>query len=192
MFEGHWRVGAALGRRENIAELGHDLPRRRRIHENVDPPPRGDRQRPQVVDPMGVIGVGVGQQHGVEPGDLRVDQLPAQVRGEIHQHDRLAVRAGAFDERRAAPAQVPGLVRVAGAPALRHARHAAGRAAAKDREAQAHALPSFIFLNIANVLARVAEAICSKLTPLASASARAVETTKAGSLRLPRWGTGAR
>ncbi len=54
---------------------------------------------------------------------------------------RLAVGPCALDQHRAAPPAVLRIVGIAGAPAERRTRHAAGRSAAQDRDRQRHAAP---------------------------------------------------
>ena len=82
--------------------------------------------RTQIVDAVGLVGVLMGQKHGVDVIDLGIDQLLAQVGRGIDHDPRGAVRAGALDQQRAAAAAVFWIVGIAGAPAERRARHAGG------------------------------------------------------------------
>ena len=136
-------------------------------------------ERPQVVDPMGVVGMRVGDEHAVEAPHVRFDQLFADVGSHVDQHGRHAALADALEEQRAAAAAVQRIGRVAGAPALLDARHAGGRAAAEDRGGEAHTrgLSAPIREKRLSVLARVASASASGAMPFASATARAVAAT---------------
>ena len=51
-----------------------------------------DEEAAQVVDAVGMVGVLVREQHGVDPVDLGVEKLLAQVRRGVDQHPRDAVR----------------------------------------------------------------------------------------------------
>ena len=84
-------------------------------------------ERPKVVDPMDVIGMLMGVENGIQAPDIGSEKLVAQIGCGIDQHrgDR-AVRAGFFEQDRAAPAPVLGVRRIACAPADADARHAGG------------------------------------------------------------------
>src|SRR5271170_2805768 len=186
-------VGAPGGALENVGEFGTQVSRCRLVHVDFNALAHGDHERAQIIDPMRMVRVRMRHEDAVETSHAGVDQLQAQVRRSVDQHQGPAVGARFFQQGRAAATAVAGICGIAGPPSLRDARHAARRAAAQQGERDAHALPSrSIFANSRSVLARVAAAIAEPWTPLASASARAVSTTKAGSLRRPRWGTGAR
>ena len=92
---------------------------------------------------MGVVGVRMGHQHAVEPIDVGVEQLLAQVGRGVDQHLRLAAcrraRSTSTEQRRR---RLRGFVGIAGAPALRDARHAAGGAAAEDGQRKAQGVTS--------------------------------------------------
>lgn len=137
---------------------------------------------------MRVVGVGMGEQHGVDIPHVGLDQLLAQIRSRIDERGRHAFRANAFDERGGAAAAVARIGRVTRAPPLRDAGHARRRAAAENGQPKVQGEePSRSSLGkIRSVLARVAAASASGAIPFASATARAVATTNAGSLRLPR------
>ncbi len=109
--------------------------------------------------------------------------------GEVSTRTRVTLPCAlhAFDQQRAAPAAVLRIVRIAGAPAERRARHADRRAAAEDGEGQAHAAFASVrgtLLNSRKKFSVVCRAISSADTPRASASTLAVSTTYAGSLAL--------
>src|SRR5208337_739299 len=188
------RVRTTLCRLKYIGKGVADGQRRRLVHEHVDTPPGLLVERSQIVDPMRVIGVRVGDQYGIDVLDVGLDQLLAQIRSRIDERGRDAVRADAFDERGRAAAAVARIGRVARAPPLLDAGNARRGAAAEDGQAKAQgeAPPRSSFRKTRSVLARVAAASASGAIPFASATVRAVAARKAGSLRLPRWGTGAR
>ncbi len=151
-------------------------------------------QRTQIVDAMGLVGVLMGEKHRIDMIDIGVEQLLAQIGRGIDHHPRHAAFALQLGHQRAAPAPVLWVGRVAGAPAECRTRHPRRRTAAQDGERQRHAASSCrgTLVNSLKKLSVVAFASSSKLTPLISASALAVSTTKAGSLRLPRNFPGAR
>ena len=91
---------AALRRLENIAEMAAHHGRGRRIHIEIDAAPLHDDERPDFIDAMRMIGMGMGQQDRVEPIDAKIEQLGAQIRPHIDQNLRLgAFGVGAFDEK---------------------------------------------------------------------------------------------
>ena len=139
-----------------------------------------DDQRAQVVDPMGVVGMLVGEQHGVEPVHVGVEQLLAQVGRGVDQDAGHAVAVPLLHQQRAAAAAVLRILRIAGAPAERRPRHAGGRAAAQDGGGQRHAAAALGARDLAEqaeeILAGLA-AISSRVTPRTSARTLAVSTT---------------
>ena len=152
-------------------------------------------KRAQIVDAMGVVGVLVRVQHAVEPIDLGIDELLAQIGRGVDQHAGAPVRAGPLDQERAAPPPVFRIVGIAEAPAERRARNPSGRATAENGEGEGHPLAIAgrgAFANRRKKFSVVSRAIVSSDAPRVSASTRAVSTTKAGSLRLPRRELGAR
>ena len=141
---GDRRIVAAWWRHEAIAEAGVHGARRRLVHVDVDAAALADENRAQIVHAVGMVGVLVGDEHAVEPGHLGLKQLLAQVRRTVDQHARVvALGVAALDQQAAAPPAVLRIVGVAVAPAERHARHAHGRPAAEDGEAQTHAASPF-------------------------------------------------
>jgi len=84
-----------------------------------------DVERAQVVDAVGVVGVLVGVEHGIEVIDVGCQELLAQVRRSVDQHAGDSSGAAPFDQKRSAPAPVLRITRIAGAPAQGRARHAA-------------------------------------------------------------------
>ena len=81
---------------------------------------------------MGVVGVLVGVEHGVDAIDLGIKELLAEVDTGVDQDAGgfgLAI-AKSFDEESAAAAAVSGVMRIADSPIITDAWHAAGRTAA--------------------------------------------------------------
>ena len=76
---GDRRIFAAGRRHEAIAEAGVHGARRRLIEVDVDAATLVDEQRPQIVDAVRVVGVLMGDQHAIDPVDLGVQKLHAQV-----------------------------------------------------------------------------------------------------------------
>ena len=136
-------------------------------------------ERPQVVDPMDVVGMRVGDEHAIDAPDVRADQLFADVGPDVDQHRRHTGLAGALEKQRAALAAIQRIGRVAGAPSLLDARHAGGRTAAEDcgRQAQPPGPTTRIREKSRSVFARAASASASGDRPFASATAVAVAAT---------------
>src|SRR6266545_4288919 len=82
----------------------------------------------QVIDPVNVVGMGMGKKDGVDTGDLVADCLRSQVRGGVDQN----VFAGSFDQDGGAGSFVPWVVRCADAAAAADHRDASGSAATED------------------------------------------------------------
>src|ERR1700730_2614880 len=189
---------AAGGSLENITEIRAHEGRGGGVHIEVDFSPCHDDQRPDLVNSMNMVGVRMGQQDGIEPGNGEPEQLFAKIGRHVDEDlGRGAVFPGPFDQHRAAPAAVFWIVGIAGAPGLADARNPAGGSAAEDGEGQAHAASApitgaGILENRRSALALVSTAIACGETPFTSANTWAVAATNAGSLRLPRYGTGAR
>ena len=152
-----------------------------------------EAERPEIVDAVRVVGVRMGDQHAVEPLDAGVDQLLAQIGRGVDER-QWSRRSGPC----ARPAPSSGGGGCAGWPDRRRP-SPARRAARRPEEPQprmvrrrlngARLRPAPSLAKTRSVLARVASASASGAMPCAPASARAVATTKAGSLRLPRCGT---
>jgi len=64
--------------------------RGRFVHIDVHAAALVHKQRPQIVDAVGVVGMLVGEQHAVEPVDLRLEQLLAAVGRAVDQNARNA------------------------------------------------------------------------------------------------------
>ncbi len=93
------RILAAGRRLEAICEPGAQSLQCRRVGIDVDAAALVEREHPQIVDAVDVVGVGVGEQHRIEPGHLGLEQLLAQVRRSVDQHRRvLAGLVGALDQ----------------------------------------------------------------------------------------------
>ena len=183
---------------ENIIEFHPHDRRGGGVHIKGDLSPCHDDQRPDLVNSMNVVGVRMSQQDGIEPGNAETEQLFAKIGRHVDEDlGRGAVLAGVLDEKRTAPAPVFRIVAIAGAPALADARNSAGGSAAENGEGQAHAASApiagaGILENKRSAFALVSAAIACGETPFTSANTFAVAATNAGSLRLPRYGTGAR
>src|SRR6185503_17390823 len=127
-----------------------------------------------------------------EPRHARVEQLLAQIRRGVDQHRSRS----AAEQQRAPPAAVLRIFRIAGAPVpcpvrAAQARHS-GRGTAAQYRGDECSHERFAFAKRRKKLPVVALASSSGLISLSSASIAAVNTTKAGSLRLPRLPCGAR
>src|SRR5262252_5427209 len=94
----------------------------------------------EIIDAMRVVGVRMGIEHSVDMLDAGSEQLLAQVWRRVDQHGRSATFAKPFNQEGTAPPPIFWVGRIAVAPDIAHARHAAGRATAQDREAHAHAV----------------------------------------------------
>src|SRR4051812_3535608 len=189
------RIFAAGRSREAVGKARHQHARGRVVGVDVDAAAFVQEKPAQVVDAVGVVGVLVAVEHGIDPIDIGVDELVAEIRSGIDQHARDAVCTAPLDQQRAAPPPVLRVAGIACAPAGAGPRHAARGAAAENREGQAHAAAAAGRGTLENNLKKfsvVWRAISSGVTPRTSASTLATSDTYAGSLRLPRYGIGAR
>ena len=132
------RIVAAGRRREAIAEFIVQRRAGRFVEIDVDAPAALDEQRAQIVDAVGMVGVLVRVEYAVDPIDLGVEKLLAQIRRRIDQHARDAAFAFPFNQDRGAAAPVFRICRIAIAPAQSRPGHAAGRAAAENGDFQRH------------------------------------------------------
>ncbi len=80
------RIFAAGRRLEAVAEARPDHLRGGLAEVHVDAAALADEQRPEVVDAVAMVGVLVGHQHAVEPIDVGVEELLAEVRRGVDQH----------------------------------------------------------------------------------------------------------
>src|SRR6185437_17145445 len=96
----------------------------------------------KIVDPVGLIGVFMGQKHRVEVVHMGVNQLLAQIGRGVDQDPRCSAIGSPLDEQRAAAAAVFGVVGIACAPAEGGTRHAGGGSAAENRQTQRHVIAS--------------------------------------------------
>src|SRR5690606_23703671 len=117
-------------------------------------------------------------EHGIEPVHVGIEQLLAQVRRRVDKDPGDATLARLLHQDRAAAPPVPGIVRIAGAPAQRRSGYPARRAAAEDRDGQAHATASRgTFENRRKKFSVVCRATSSGDTPCTSARTFAVSVT---------------
>ena len=120
------RIRTSLRGFKNIGESLSNSERCLLVHIHIQGAAHGQAQGPQIVDAVRVVGVRVAQKDAVEPLDLGVDQLLAQVGRGVHENRCRALRPEALDKHRAAAATVLRVGRVASAPPFRDPRHAAG------------------------------------------------------------------
>src|SRR5882757_3522262 len=171
------------------------------LDDRVGPPVRPglDRALPagigaQVVDAVQLVGMVVRPDHGVDPLDTCVNQLLAQVGRGVDQDGFALV----LDEDGTAAAAVAAVLRVGGTPfgSALAARPGDARRDTAAQDGYAHSWRSasarFALVNSRKKLSVVADSSSAMPTPLSSATLAAVWATKAGSLVLPRFGTGAR
>src|SRR5262249_35723534 len=95
-----------------------------------------------------------------------------------------------FDQHRDAAPTIAPVGGIAPAPVRADRRDTGGGAAAED--GYPHRVSGIAFVNSRKKFSRVTAASCPGSMPLSVATAAAGAATKAGSLRLPRYGTGAR
>src|SRR5690606_25306862 len=127
----------------------------------------------QVVDPMGMIGMGVGIGDGVKLGHAGIKQLRHQIAARVDQQPRGAFLASTLDQQRAAAPPVARIIRVALAPAIAQPRHPARGTAAKGRGPD-HATA---LLNSRSKFCEVRRANSASVIPRRSAPTFAVWTT---------------
>ena len=73
----HRRIGAAGRRLEDVTEFAPQRFGGRRVDMDSETSPHRHVDRPEIVDAMRMVGVLVGDQHGVEMGHVRAEQLLA-------------------------------------------------------------------------------------------------------------------
>jgi hypothetical protein len=124
--------------------------------------------------------MGMGQKDAVEPLDAGIDQLLAQIRRCVDEDSGRAAGPEALEEHRAAAAAILGVCRIACSPPLPDPRHSGGRAAAEDGQTKGQCDrpgDDSSLGKMLSVLARVAAASASGVSPRASATTLAVSTT---------------
>src|SRR5580692_7436214 len=134
---------------------------------------------------MQMVSMRMGHDDGIKPGNPDIEQLFAHVRRRIDEDGF----AAAFDEQRRASAAVARVIGVAGPPIGTDRRYAGRRPAAQHSDLHAGALA---LANRRKKFVVVAAASASISRPFSVATKAAVAATNAGSLRLPRYGIGAR
>src|SRR4051812_49934938 len=85
-----------------------------------------NEQAAQIVDTVAVVGMLMGIEHGVDPIDVSVEQLLAEIRRRVDQDASDASAGAALDQKRGAAPAVLRIVWIAVAPAECRARHPAG------------------------------------------------------------------
>src|ERR1700737_969362 len=133
----------------------------------------------KIVDAVGLIGMFMGQKHGVEVVDVSGDQLLAQIGRSIDQDSRHSVVPGPFGEQRAAAAAVFRIPGIARPPAERGTRNAGGGSATENRQRQRHAVAfgGGTLENRRKKFVVVWREISSNETPRVSASTLAISIT---------------
>ena len=92
------RIFAAGRRHEAVAELMEHDAGRGLIQVEIEALPAMNVKRAQIIDPVGVVGVRVGEEDAVEPIDIGVEQLLAQIGRRVDEHaGAAAVGAGSLD-----------------------------------------------------------------------------------------------
>ncbi len=180
---------------EHIAEPSHQPLVGIGVHVAGRAPALADPEGAQVVDAVGLVGVVVGVEHRVHAADAGRGGLLAELRRGVDHHGGLGgpVDVGAAaHQHRAAGAAVPRIGRVAHAPVAVRTRHAAGGPAAQDGELQRRAHGLGIRSNRPKNASSVLDSASVRLQPRTSANFARICGRKAGSLRRPRTGTGAR
>ena len=87
-----------------------------------------EMKSPQIIDTVDMVGMGMGEQHGVDPGDLFADGLLSEVGRCIHQD----VVARGLDQDGSASPLVPWFEGSADRAGTANHRHAGGCAAAEN------------------------------------------------------------
>ncbi len=128
------RIVAAGKRLEAIGEARAELIAGRLVEIDLDPAVPVVSDHAQIIDAVRVVGMVVGIEHAVDPPDAEIEKLLAQIGRRIDQNARRAGLANLLHQDRASPAPVLGVVGIASAPMIADARHAAGGAAAENRE----------------------------------------------------------
>src|SRR6516165_2418645 len=132
-------------------------------HQTVD--------RPQVVDPVEMVGMRMSEHRRVDPPDAAIEELLAQIRGSIDEDDDTAN----FHQDRYTAATIAGVGGIAAAPISPDHRYAGRRAA--TQESHLHRTGALALPNRRKKLALVVAAKCCSSMPFSSATAAAVAAT---------------
>src|ERR1051326_3757785 len=190
------RVLAPRRRGEHVTELLLQNVEAELVRVHIHAPVHAIGNRAQIVYAVRLVGVIVRNENAVEMRAPRIQQLLAQIRRSVDKHGRCPIVAALAQQNGASPPPVLRIVRIAGAPISGIVRTAqarnAGRGAASENGDFQSAHGRFARVNSRKKFSVVVSASAAKLTPFISASISAVCRTNAGSLRLPRWGMGAR
>src|SRR5262245_42233728 len=132
------RIFAVCRHVEAIGEAHPELLPCQLVIVGGDAPPPVIGHHAQIIDAVGVIGVVVREQHAVEPANPDVEQLLTEIWRGVDERGRGSLPSLLLHQHRAAPAPVLWISRIARAPDISDAWHAAGRAAAEDGELEGH------------------------------------------------------
>jgi hypothetical protein len=96
-------------------------------------------EHPQVVEAVDVVGVGVGEEHGIDAADVVNERLLAEVGRGVDEERAATAGIEHFDQHAGAQPAVARVGRGADGAVAGDARHAGRGAGAEERDAQAHA-----------------------------------------------------
>mmetsp|Transcript_6994 Transcript_6994/g.11294 ORF Transcript_6994/g.11294 Transcript_6994/m.11294 type:complete len:278 (+) Transcript_6994:98-931(+) len=130
------RVGRAFRLHEDISEPAEQRVLGGAIRPDLQPGAHVEDHHTQIIDPVNMVGVGMGIDHPVKPSDALIQQLVAQVRRGVDQDARFAARTCALHQKGTALPPVLGIARIAIPPMSAQSRHPTRGAAAQDREGQ--------------------------------------------------------
>ena len=136
------RIVAAGRRNKAVGEPRHDVFRGRLVQIDRNASALMQHDRTEIVDPVGLVGMLMGQEHRIDMIDIGVDQLLAQIGRGVDDDPRRPLLRRPLGEQGAAAAAVFRIAGIAGAPAERGTRHAGRGSAAEDCQAQRHAADS--------------------------------------------------
>src|SRR3974377_11993 len=95
---------------------------RRLIQIHIDSPAMLDDQRAQIIDAMGMVRMGVGEEYPIEPIHTGIEKLLTQIGRGIDQNARDSGTSAALNQKRGPAAAVLGVSGIAIAPTERRTR----------------------------------------------------------------------
>ncbi len=120
----HGRIERALGLLEAVVEARFQGLARRWIGPDTDAPAHIEEDSTQIIYPVRVVGMIVGEEDTVQGTHLRIQQLLAQVCRRIHQNGGAATLANPLDQQGSPAAAVLRVCGIARPPYGAYARHA--------------------------------------------------------------------
>jgi hypothetical protein len=118
------RIERPFGLLEAVVEPGFQGLARRRIGPNPNPFAHVEENSTQIIDPMRVVGMIVGEENAIQGTHFGIEQLFAQVSRRIHEYGCAPAHANPFNQQGSSAATILGICRIACTPYGTDTRHA--------------------------------------------------------------------